>query len=407
MIPFFDSLRLLEMEGHMKTILSTIMTGSLLASVAMAQPAPRYSVIDLGTLGGAYSYAYGMDNRGRVAGGSATTSQTGGVAQTAYLWYAGLMTNLGTLGGPFCPDCNSEGADVSGNGVVAVLSETDVTDPNAEDFCFFGTHRQCLGAVWSDGVLKPLPPLQNGHNAAAFWINNNDEVVGFAETGQADACATPFQKFQFAAVTWDRKGNIHQLNHLPGDTVSFAFANNENGEVVGSSGLCSNSVIPPAPVAPHAVLWQKDGTPVDLGSLGGTVDASMMIGNVASGVNNRGQVVGSSALPGNQTVHAFLWPGPDGKMQDLGTLDGDFLSFPGCCNTINDSGQIVGTSIGPNGPRGFLWENGKIRDLNTLIAQPSPYIVQTVASINAAGEIAANGVVKATGEAHGFLLTPR
>jgi len=53
---------------------------------------------------------------------------------------------------------------------------------------------------------------------------------------------------------------------------------------------------------------------------------------------------------------------PDGKMQDLGTLPGDFLSFPGCCNTINDSGQIVGNSIGPNGPRGVLWHSRSVRN---------------------------------------------
>src|ERR1051326_5641539 len=232
------------MEGEMKSVLCTIMAGSLLASLAMAERSPRYTVIDLGTLdGGHYSYAYGMDKAGRIAGGSATSTvhSDDGVAQIATLWYGGLRIPLGTLGGSACPDCNSEGADASTNGVVAVLSETGAADPNREDFCFFGTHRQCLGAVWRAGVLTPLPTLPNGNNAAAFWINNQDEVVGFAETDKADTCATPFQKFQFHAVTWDRSGAIHQLSPLAGDTVSFAFANSDNGLVVGSSGLCSNT----------------------------------------------------------------------------------------------------------------------------------------------------------------------
>src|SRR5437899_4884826 len=49
---------------------------SLLATLAMAQRT-RYTVTDLGTLGGTYSYAYGINNAGAVAGGSATLTQTG------------------------------------------------------------------------------------------------------------------------------------------------------------------------------------------------------------------------------------------------------------------------------------------------------------------------------------------
>src|SRR5437899_13084135 len=80
---------------------------ALLATLAMAQRT-RYTVTDLGTLGGTYSYAYGINNAGAVAGGSATLTQTGGVYQTAFLWNRGHMIDLGTLGGLACPACNSE-----------------------------------------------------------------------------------------------------------------------------------------------------------------------------------------------------------------------------------------------------------------------------------------------------------
>ena len=83
----------------------TLITGGIAASgmfaaLAIAQPAPHYTVTDLGTLGGTYSYGYGINNAGWVGGGAATVSQTGGVAQTAFLWHGDQMTNLGTLGGP-------------------------------------------------------------------------------------------------------------------------------------------------------------------------------------------------------------------------------------------------------------------------------------------------------------------
>src|SRR3954469_17253816 len=61
---------------------------------------PHYRIKDLGTLGGTYSYAYGLNNAGQVAGGSATPNQTGGLSQTAFLWtkHTGIQ-DLGTLGG--------------------------------------------------------------------------------------------------------------------------------------------------------------------------------------------------------------------------------------------------------------------------------------------------------------------
>jgi hypothetical protein len=67
----------------MRTILTSIAAGSLLAALAIAQT-PRYTITDLGTLGGTYSYGYGINNAGWVGGGAATVSQTGGLAQTAF-----------------------------------------------------------------------------------------------------------------------------------------------------------------------------------------------------------------------------------------------------------------------------------------------------------------------------------
>src|SRR5689334_25269426 len=73
----------------------------------------RYTVTDLGTLGGANSFAYSNNNVGMVAGGANTPGQNDFFAQTGFLWNGGQPINLGTLGGSGCPGCSSMGSAAS------------------------------------------------------------------------------------------------------------------------------------------------------------------------------------------------------------------------------------------------------------------------------------------------------
>jgi len=63
----------------------------------------------------------------------------------------------------------------------------------------------------------------------------------------------------------------------------------------------------------------------DLGTLGGSASSGF-------GVNNKGQVVGTSRMPGDKKLHGFLYS--DGKMTDLGTFGGD--QSEACA--LNDAG---------------------------------------------------------------------
>lgn len=378
-------------------LLAVALIGS---SVAQAPKPAMYNVTDLGTLGGAYSSTYTINAAGIVGGGAATPSQVDGLSQTAFIWQRGQMTGLGTLGGAACPDCNSESAGVSGSGSATMISEAATFDANGEDFCAFGTHRQCLAAVWKNGVVAALPLLPGGNNSQAYWTNKAGQIAGFSETGVFDnTCAVPYQKLRFQGARWGVDGTPHRLRPLPNDTVSFAFGINDSGQAVGVSGLCSNTTIPPGlPGGPHAVLWESDGTPVLVGSLPGAIGS-----NVAGSINNHGDVVGTQELA-DGTVHSFLWNKGTG-IQDV-MFPGAFVTIAPCCHTVNDRREITGFAIGENGPQAFVWKNGLFTDLNATLSAGSPWFVFITASINNAGQIAASGVNMETGEVHGLLLTP-
>jgi probable HAF family extracellular repeat protein len=394
----------------MKPILTSIAAGSLLAALSFAQTAPMYSVTDLGVLDtGTNSSGFDINNAGWVAGSSNRTP-TG--PQIAFLWYGGrTLVNLGTLGGAACPGCNSgaDGPNASGEAVVG--SETAAMDPLNQDFCAYGTHRQCLGAVWSNGKLTALSTLQGGHNANAFGINNKGQTVGFSEIGIRDgscATATPFQVTRFEAAMWGPKGQVRELPPLVGmgDTVSYAMGINEQGQAVGSSGTCATQGLPPANVTGlHAVLWEKDGSPTYLGTLG---DEKNTMFNNASSVNNLGQVVGTSQFT-DGTVHSFLWTRNTG-MHDLGTFPGAGATIAGCCDTINNRGEVVGFSIdGKTGnSRAFYWRNTVLTDLNNMVAPGSPLYLLAAYGINDSGDIVGQGcVMPACTEFHAFIARPK
>jgi probable HAF family extracellular repeat protein len=404
----------------MKTTLTSIAMGGLLAAIAAAQPQPRYKVIDLGALGGAYSFGFGINNASEVAGSAATTAQTDGFAATATVWRKvkgkPAIKELGVLGPPFfpaCPTCNSAAAAAGALGEVAVGSEIATPDPNGEDFGQWDpptpTHRVTRAAIWRSGSMIPLPNLPNGNNANVFWTNHLGQISGVAENGVSDlTCSqvTPFQVQRFQATVWGPGGQIQRvLQPLNRDWVAFAFTINDVGEVVGASGLCATTGLPPAAinntVAAHAVLWARDGSITDLGNLGGAA-------NIASSINNHGQVVGTAQSPNDGTVHAFFWTSQTG-MQDYGAFPGAVATVPGCCHTINDKGEIVGFSVEPANQyfgRALLWQGTQPKDLNSFVSDPGPFVHLTGAySINDSGEIVCQGVTS-TGELHACLAVP-
>jgi probable HAF family extracellular repeat protein len=378
-----------------------VLTGSVWAQEQSAMqkdwavPA-RYNIFDLGVVGNTPGQPYVIRNDGLISGAAATPD---GISMHAVLWFKGQKFDIGT---PGLRGSNSTAFGVNERGQTVGQAETSATD--TEDFCGFNAYgflssTACLPFLWQNGVMTRLPTL-GGDNGFANMINNRGEVAGIAETDATDP--TPgCPVHQFEPVVWE-KGEIHPLPPYPGDSDGDAAWINDNGDVAGASGTCG-SFNPGSGlylVESHAVVWQN-GKPIDLGNLG--PNGIPGAGNHACAINNRGQAVGHTTS--NAGTVAFLWTRETG-MRGLGTLGGDFASF---ALGINDGGVVVGESVGPDFStlRAFLWENGTMTDLNTVVdANPANLYLLLGESINSSGEIIGLAVDQA-GLSHGFLAIPR
>ena len=171
-----------------------------------------------------------------------------------------------------------------------------------------------------------------------------------------------------------------------GEMYSCAYGINNSGEVAGSSGTTGDYSF-------HAFLY--DGTTMkDLGTLGGPL-------SFAYGINNSGEVVGHSRTSEHSGIsHAFLYD--DTTMKDLGTLGGSHSLAWG----INNNGQVVGSSYitGDFVMHAFLYTGGNMIDLNTLLPASSGWVLGDGLGINDVGQIVGRGRIN--GNAHAFLLTP-
>ena len=104
---------------------------------------------------------------------------------------------------------------------------------------------------------------------------------------------------------------MQNLGVLPGlPSSSSAYAINDNGEVVGESGIAGFDQNGPTTTA-HAFLWTSGGGMQDLGTLSGLPDSH------ADAINNLGHVVGDAFDNIHQS--AFIWTSSTG-MLDLNTL---------------------------------------------------------------------------------------
>jgi probable HAF family extracellular repeat protein len=355
---------------------------------------------DLGTLPGGYSSAPAwISSNGLVAGVSQNGefdpqepgSPTNYPEVRAVLWRNGEIVDLGTLeGGP-----ESGASSVNSSGQVVGWAINTVPDPNSlffsgDEYNFYDPieQYQTRAFLWQNGVMTDLGTLGTGSDAWAQAINDNGQIVGISYTNTTVNTVATGCGFDGALIPtedpffWEND-NMIDMGGL-GGTCGQPFFLSNSGQVVGSSDL-------PGDTESHPFLWTKSEGMKDLGTLGGSYGTASM-------VNDLGVVVGGTFLSGDSQMDAFLW---DGKMHDLGALDGCSYAF-----AVNKQRQVIGNWGGAQcGEGAFLWENGgPMVDLSALLTTPSDLVFGAVNN-NDLGEIAGIGV-DAKGNAHAILFIP-
>jgi len=385
----------MRMIKQLRSFWILCVTTIVLACASNVFAQQSYKITDLGLNKSTdnFSMVMGLNNQGwaenmdGVVNPPITSTSTTVASGRAVISIYGLNIDLGTLGGK---NSWTNYGGINDRGEAVGLAETSVPDPDGEDFCAFGTKLTCRGFYWRHGHIVALPTL-GGNNGQASAINNRGQIVGISETTVQDSGCPPSKPGKIISpVLWE-KGEVRPLPTVDGDPDGFVQGLNDQGQAVGSSGNCSN-------IATHAVLWEND-TAFQLPDLG-------FDGNDSYAINDHGQVVGYVST--GTTIVASLWQnGAHSAVTSLGILPGDGAAF---ATGINNRGQVVGSTFNSVGwSRGFIWQDNVMTDLNTLISRNSNLFIIAASNINERGQISGMATVLTgpdTGKIHAILLTP-
>jgi probable HAF family extracellular repeat protein len=281
-----------------------------------------WTLLDLGTLGGAGSYGTAINGNGLVVG----CADTKGGEVHAFVYSSGSMRDLG----PGCAMAiNSDGtiAGRNASGDLVVWSGPAVTplglkgDVGGIDSrgVVVGTYRQGAGTFafkYENGTVTTL-----ASNAAATGINSRGQIVGAANN----------RAFLYEG------GALHDLGTLGGNGSS-AKGINDKGEVVGMSTDSNGQ--------PRPFIYDGRMRPLPTPSYAGAV-----------AINNYGQVVGMGEGTFGFLVEADSVTRLD-TLPDVVAKGWRRLDPKG----ISDRGWIVGTGTAPSGDlRAFLLIPGEGR----------------------------------------------
>jgi probable HAF family extracellular repeat protein len=314
----------------------------------------NYSIVNVGGLGtaGAIPEINGLNDKGAVVG---TSLPTNAPASQAFEYSHGQIHDLGSLGnGAAAFGINDQGT------VVGFAYDTALSS----DVVFIDRH----------GKMSELAPVASLSDLGNPSINDSNEVTGFSGSN-GDAILI-------------KNGKQVDLGSLSGNGSTANDINN-HGEIVGSSQLSASTTTNTS----RAFIYLH-GKMTELGTLGGSWSQ-------AESVNNKGEVVGESETNGDAAQDPFLYE--HGKMIDLGSLGGNL----GFGHAVNDSGVVVGTSWTASGAEhAFIYKNGVMTDLNSLIPANSGYTLVRGVAINDKGQIVCQAAMSGSNSTWTVLLNP-
>src|SRR5215211_1109650 len=392
--------------------LAAVCCAAVLAPVHAQRPEAtkarlQYEVSTLPDFGGTSSGGNSINDQSWVAGYSRLPDRN----RHATLWRNSLLSDLGTLGGP--------NSSVTWNvkntqGIIVGISQTADPEPLGEAWssaAFYSMPNNVgyinLGFVWEDGQgpMRGLPNFPGGNNGFTTGANNLRQAVGWAENDVHDPMCVSPQVLQFRPAVWTLgpPDQIQDLPLIPGDSSGAATAINDNGQIVGISGICDQAV--GRRTAKHAVLWEN-GTVTDI-----YPNAAAPWWNTPTAINQRGDVVGFAGDPAfveGDVLHAFLWTREDGIRQ-LKPLQ---RRVPAHVDSeaygINEARQIVGVSCDADfvDCRAVVWNNGTVpTDLNELKGGYSAHL-ESAKDINNKGEITGRAFDPNTGALTAYSAVP-
>jgi probable HAF family extracellular repeat protein len=248
--------------------------------------------------------ASAINNNGDVAGSCYTGA---GAQRHAYLYSSHTATDLGTL-----PGGNDSGA-IGINSIGQVVGDSNGSGYSSQPF------------LYTDHSMTRLPTLPGGSQFGGAGPINDNYIGGYSNT------PTGVHIFRYNIST----GVETDLGALPNSTVQgVARGMNDDGVILGWCQV--NGTIF------HGMVSVGD-TMSDLPStVPGFVDC------LPWAINNHDDIVGAVESEPNHVDHAFI--NTDGHMYDLNGLipAGSGLTLK-VAQGINDSGQIVGIAVNPQG----------------------------------------------------------